>query len=757
MILDIGSFMFNMNPQSGGTPSWGTDMGQGEGYKFNFEDFQNLITSLTYTCVDDMANVSLEFGKGGSRTSDYNIILAGLYKKVYVNNQHIDNAEFMLLIAKQINNPNGFHIGRKTLKYSPNIVYQDRKPNENCINLIKSKFGLNDNSAWFINELYVENQDELHMKMYIADSEKPMEFTDANERKEFVKNMIGEDATFSESKSSGSYILKEESAEYTKNNKLKEFYLNNLINNNYVEEEIKKRHEFVEQYPIEKLLSLTKEEYYSFCYDLEMGTYKTTGFGIRGVPKQKFGFYYKNDDRLYRDKNKKVIDNPDEYWYKFRQQLHDCIVDLGVNEPKFELTEKYDLLGGSGGFMFLTKLLSLYYPDRFISSSKNELFEKLNKYLGVKHYNNAISNSYYSNIAFRNEIPEANNNDGFYISNAIWKFFNINEESEDEDGERITGGFNKIYYGVPGCGKSFSVDQIDFKNDDYLKIRTTFHPEYSNSDFVGQLIPKLKRDDQKQENHIVYEFQKGAFTKALIEAMNTPSKKVCLIIEEINRGNASAIFGDIFQLLDRDEDGESVFGINNPIMEDFLIEELNSIGLEKYNSDGNIKLPSNLWIIATMNTSDQNVYTLDTAFKRRWKMHRVSNEFEENDRIANMFIPGTDVTWKNFIEVINTKIKNTKSLGVNSEDKQLGTHFVSEEELSEKPFDFDNSTKIEAFAEKVLLYIWDDIAKIKPDDWFKERTYDDLLKSFYDLRNEKLSIFRLDENLTFNHEGNENE
>lgn len=187
MVLDIGSLMFNMETQKrGGTPSWGTDMGQGEGYKFNFENQNSIITSLTYCCVDDRENVSFSFGKGGSRTDDYRIVLASLYKKVFVNNVLIKGAEFILLVAKQIQNPLGYHIGRRTLKYSPNIVYRDKKINENCFNLIKEQFKMNDNSAWFIDEINMKNQDELHFKMYIVDKDKSVEYADSEERKKAV-------------------------------------------------------------------------------------------------------------------------------------------------------------------------------------------------------------------------------------------------------------------------------------------------------------------------------------------------------------------------------------------------------------------------------------------------------------------------------------------------------------------------------------------------------------------------------------------
>lgn len=279
----------------------------------------------------------------------------------------------------------------------------------------------------------------------------------------------------------------------------------------------------------------------------------------------------------------------------------------------------------------------------------------------------------------------------------------------------VNGAINKIYYGTPGCGKSTAVSR-DYEKDGNIVNRTTFHPEYSNSDFIGQIIPKL------DGNNVIYEFKAGIFTDALLTAFKNPDKKNVLIIEEINRGNASAIFGDIFQLLDRDKDGFSIFPIENILIKEYL--EKNGINID------NIYIPSNLWIIATMNSSDQNVFTLDTAFKRRWKMHRIPNVFSNDNELASMLIPGTNVTWKEFVITINNAIVEKNKIGLNSEDKQIGVYFVTENELVKE---YDNSVEAsEAFAEKVLLYIWEDIAKINPTEWFGSdcNTFEQLLDNY---------------------------
>ena len=141
--------------------------------------------------------------------------------------------------------------------------------------------------------------------------------------------------------------------------------------------------------------------------------------------------------------------------------------------------------------------------------------------------------------------------------------------------------------------------------------RVVFHPDYMNTDFVGQILPTVKGEGDEKE--ITYDFTPGPFTRVLKKAINDPGKHYYLVIEEINRGNAPAIFGEIFQLLDRESDGTSSYKITNY-----------NIASEVFgNKETPVFIPSNLSILATMNTADQNVFTLDTAFQRRWDMKMI--------------------------------------------------------------------------------------------------------------------------------------
>lgn len=289
------------------------------------------------------------------------------------------------------------------------------------------------------------------------------------------------------------------------------------------------------------------------------------------------------------------------------------------------------------------------------------------------------------------------------------------------------GGNNIIYYGTPGCGKSYYVNE--FYNTMGNKVfRTVFHPEYSNADFVGQILPE---PDPKDNKILRYNFHDGIFTTALKYALSNPSINVYLIIEEINRGNASSIFGEIFQLLDRDKIGDSIYSIKN----DFIAKSLGK------DSSFDIKIPSNLSLVGTMNTSDQNVYSLDTAFKRRWKLVKISNSFKDIDvfdslsmaekkeveyklRLSKLFIPGSSYTWRTFVERINVKIsEKNKGYSIQSEDKELGVYFVSDNYLATNAKNNDKEL-IKAFGEKVLMYLWNDVVKTNPGKLFKAKAID---------------------------------
>ena len=289
---------------------------------------------------------------------------------------------------------------------------------------------------------------------------------------------------------------------------------------------------------------------------------------------------------------------------------------------------------------------------------------------------------------------------------------------EDLEDMRVTGGANVLLYGVPGSGKSWTIEQ-DYCSDESRMERLVFHPDYTYSDFIGQILPNVS------DGIVSYKFTEGPFTSLVKKAYTNPEKMFYLIIEEINRGNAPAIFGEVFQLLDRDDDGTSEYGITNVDISNIVYG----------NPNKKVRIPSNMSIIGTMNTSDQNVFTLDTAFQRRWNMRMIENSFERHD-YATTKILDTDVTWQRFCEVINNEIVTKNIQMTSSEDKRLGAYFVRAVDLEYHQEADDNNLpekdRVQArllnyrFAEKVLKYLWDDAFKFSREDIFKNTNYKSL-------------------------------
>ena len=333
------------------------------------------------------------------------------------------------------------------------------------------------------------------------------------------------------------------------------------------------------------------------------------------------------------------------------------------------------------------------------------------------------------------------------------------DDRDSSQSNAMKGGYNKYYYGAPGCGKSFYVqkmlEEYGVIEDDIFRV--TFHPEYSNSDFVGQILPTIEDvvDDSgaKIGEKVKYIFNPGPFTKALLRSYQVDNM-VYLVVEELNRGNASAIFGDLFQLLDRVDEvddprfSESRYPITNVNVHKYIKDELAKLGKEFRDHD--IIIPSNLTILATLNTSDQNVFTLDTAFKRRWLAEGLSNDIEKDTdhKYKAWFIPGTNITWEKFLTKLNDKILDYKVENSTSEDKRLGKYFVNKSCLTETAKVIgDCKDEANNFAYKVLEYIWNDVCKYGQSDWFntkKYRTLEELLDGFM---TEQLAVF---ETIDFN-------
>ena len=296
----------------------------------------------------------------------------------------------------------------------------------------------------------------------------------------------------------------------------------------------------------------------------------------------------------------------------------------------------------------------------------------------------------------------------------------INKQSVDSNYAKVETDAKweqTIFFGAPGTGKSFKVEHRDGETEDD-RIRTTFHPDTDYSSFVGCYKPIEVGDGE--DKRITYKFEGQCFAKAYLESWRRFVNRYAdqninytLIIEEINRGNCAQIFGDVFQLLDRDKNGFSQYGIvpdedlAKYLREEFddIKEQLKGIGYPKIALGEEMKLPPNLSIVATMNTSDQSLFPIDSAFKRRWDWEYIPIQYSPIDKeteqsIANKInINGTIYDWGSFIKKVNERIyKLTKS-----EDKELGYFFV-------RPDEGINIT-MKRFVSKVIFYLWSDIYK----------------------------------------------
>lgn len=314
----------------------------------------------------------------------------------------------------------------------------------------------------------------------------------------------------------------------------------------------------------------------------------------------------------------------------------------------------------------------------------------------------------------------------------------------------------QIYYGAPGTGKSKTIKDLTFGES---VIRTTFHPDSDYASFVGTYKPITEEVDLRdcygkkvideetnevvKEERIAYKFIPQAFLEAYVEAWKKlgSSKKQFLIIEEINRGNCAQIFGDLFQLLDRNEYGFSDYPIvADKDMQKYLEKEF--AGWEITNKDEinqlygeanmvnlimkgeRLVLPSNLYIWATMNTSDQSLFPIDSAFKRRWDWKYVpirEGRDKETNAPLNWYINTGDkqYNWWSFISKVNELIGSL----TNSEDKKLGYFFCKAK---------DGEIDADLFVSKVIFYLWNDV--------FKDYGFDD--KDFQDEEGKILSFDR---------------
>ena len=362
----------------------------------------------------------------------------------------------------------------------------------------------------------------------------------------------------------------------------------------------------------------------------------------------------------------------------------------------------YLQIANSAGIALLTSLLNV--GDYYVFCKKTNSADYFIFGLAA----NAIENIENNSTFIRNSTDK---------SIFLFEYFATNQSNEVPQ---------KILFGCPGTGKSREI--LSIKNNLQAKeFKTTFHPDSDYSTFVGAYKPVMRGDDVR------YEFMPQVFTKAYTYAWNNPNENVLLVIEEINRGNCAQIFGDLFQCLDRNANGASEYAIdaeadlaqylaqtieNQTVVSDFF--EANYDGNDCFSK---IAFPQNLYIYATMNTSDQSLFPIDSAFKRRWDWQYVPIDYADAKTLSIKIDEETSYNWGDFITIINRKIYETTQ----SEDKQLGNRFVN-------PSD-GTTISLEQFRSKVMFYLWSEIYKDEQEknifQWKQDADYQ--LFTFNDL------------------------
>ena len=320
-------------------------------------------------------------------------------------------------------------------------------------------------------------------------------------------------------------------------------------------------------------------------------------------------------------------------------------------------------------------------------------------------------------------IIAVDNNGNWEMYDSYAKLLGGNEYIQDFFAKRKRATQKKntiqtIYYGAPGTGKSHKVGEIIGEETNQPNVfRTTFHTDTDYASFVGCYKPSMRPTTSAEktltgkDEEIVYTFVPQVFTDAYVYAYKHPSETTYLVLEEINRGNCAQIFGDLFQLLDR-KDGVSEYKIkaDNDLAK-YLVAQLGeeSEGIK----DGKLCLPANLSILATMNTSDQSLFPMDSAFKRRWEWEYVPINYS-TDILSGSFditIGEKVYSWVEFIQSVNKHIFDLTQ----SEDKQMGNFFIK------------HSVDESEFKSKVMFYLWYEVLRDETGNnkyFFRQNTPD---------------------------------
>lgn len=367
------------------------------------------------------------------------------------------------------------------------------------------------------------------------------------------------------------------------------------------------------------------------------------------------------------------------------------------------------------------KTTDLPFKDFFTWDDRNQEPKKL--YMGEQYKPQEYGSYEFADLGLSEEAPVTDQLKQLFhllqnLNSTVKAQQQVHQEQNEAD---ISRPHNWILFGAPGTGKSYVIDQAAKQ---YPRCRVTFHPDYTYAQFVGAYKPV---PSQQTASGITYGFVPGPFVNTLVESLENPNTPHILIIEEINRADPAAVFGDVFQLLDRNDEGSSEYSVRtSQELKDYLQGKLSAnaqktlraliVDLEQSEADApdydcsEIAIPNNMYIWASMNSADQGVFPMDTAFKRRWTFQYLPID-SDNGMLQSADGAFLSEHWDEIRTNIN---KLLKSQGRDiPEDKLLGPYFLSSRELHNDDEDAEQNAQnfVHVFASKVIMYLFEDAAR----------------------------------------------
>ena len=367
------------------------------------------------------------------------------------------------------------------------------------------------------------------------------------------------------------------------------------------------------------------------------------------------------------------------------------------------------------------KTTDLPFKDFFTWDDRNQEPKKL--YMGEQYKPQEYGSYEFADLGLSEEAPVTDQLKQLFhllqnLNSTVKAQQQVHQEQIEAD---VSRPHNWILFGAPGTGKSYVIDQAAKQ---YPHCRVTFHPDYTYAQFVGAYKPV---PSQQTASGITYGFVPGPFVNTLVESLENPNTPHILIIEEINRADPAAVFGDVFQLLDRNDEGSSEYSVRtSQELKDYLQGKLSAnaqktlraliVDLEQSEADApdydcsEIAIPNNMYIWASMNSADQGVFPMDTAFKRRWTFQYLPID-SDNGMLQSADGAFLSEHWGEIRTNIN---KLLKSQGRDiPEDKLLGPYFLSSRELHNDDEDAEQNAQnfVHVFASKVIMYLFEDAAR----------------------------------------------